>query len=76
MKKIKEFGGDTWIFEDSEVGDFGNPCDRPVRFHYARQPWPEEFEVIWVALVKGADRVTVGATEGAFCTALVKSSKP
>ena len=54
MKKIKEFGGDTWIFEDSEVGDFGNPCDRPARFHYARQPWPEEHEVIWVALVKGA----------------------
>jgi hypothetical protein len=53
MKKIKELGGDTWIFEDSEVGDFGNPCNSPARFHFARRPWPEEFQVIWVAFVKG-----------------------
>ena len=57
MTKIKQLGGDASIFEDSELGDFGTPCDRPARFHYARHLYPNQagewFEVIWVGFVKG-----------------------
>lgn len=71
MSEIIAKGGTENIFDNSEQGNFGNPCDRPERFHIIRHQWPkqpgEEYEVIWGGFVKGTcegcwDTITIFTT--------------